>query len=352
MGIGAVVLLGETPDDELGGAASIEVYECMGQSTTYRIRYALDITDGDLPFLKDGRIGPGSTLAVAVSVGGQVSCLVKGPVYAQQLHLAHGGAGSWVDVMGADTSLAMDREDKASVWSDVTDSDAVSTIVGQYALTPDVESTTPMHPETKHTLVQRETDLAFVRRLARRNGFLFWVTCDENGVETAHFKRAPLDGEPAVELKINLDQPSVDALEIAWDVERPTAANAEQVDLNTKSAIDGNVPSSPLTLLGGTGLGEIASGIRTLHLAAPVDDAGDLTARGEAALIEAGFFVRATCTTSVSAVGKMIRAHTLVKLRGAGSRHSGTYFCAAVKHSIDSLAHRMDLELIRNGWGG
>ena len=32
-------------------------------------------------------------------------------------------------------------------------------------------------------LVQRESDLSFVRRLARGNGFLFWITADAVGIE-------------------------------------------------------------------------------------------------------------------------------------------------------------------------
>src|SRR5947207_1750651 len=82
-------------------------------------------------------------------------------------------------------------------------------------------------------LGQRETDLAFVRRLARRNGDLFWLSCDETGVETAHFKRPQLEGEARCDLVINLTDPrsNVTNLDIYWDVERPTKADATEVDL-------------------------------------------------------------------------------------------------------------------------
>src|SRR5256885_289494 len=79
------------------------------------------------------------------------------------------------------------------------------------------------HLELKHTLVQRESDLAFIRRLARRNGYLFWISCDESGVETAHFRRPPLTGNAALDLIINLADPksNVTMLDLSWDVERP-----------------------------------------------------------------------------------------------------------------------------------
>src|SRR5262249_33579702 len=155
--------------------------------------------------------------------------------------------------------IKLDREDKAVAWSDVTDSSAVSEILSQAGLTADVDSTDASHVETKHTLIQRETDLAFLRRLARRNGNLLWITCDESGEETAHFKRPPLDKQAECDLIINLTDPrsNITSLEISWDVERPTKADAAELDLNSKSEIDGSVENSPLTALGGTGLADI-----------------------------------------------------------------------------------------------
>ncbi len=132
--------------------------------------------------------------------------MVKGPVGAA-LHFEHGGAGSYLEVRGSDTAITMDREASSTIWTDVTDSDAVS-ILSSYGLVPDVDSTSAGHYETKHVMVQRESDLSFVRRLARRNGFIFWVTCDPSGIETAHFRKPPVDAPPAMTLKINDTPPT------------------------------------------------------------------------------------------------------------------------------------------------
>lgn len=352
MGLGISIKVGGAPDETVASAASVEVVERVGQPTQYRIEYSLDNADGDFPLLKESKLGPGSELQVLAPTADVTECLVKGPVYGQEIHFEQGGSGSSLVVLGADSLIKMDREDKAVAWSDLTDSDAVSSILSQAGLTPDVDTTSAGHPELKHTLIQRETDLAFVRRLARRNGNLFWLSCDETGVETAHFKRPVLDGEAKCDLVINLTDPrsNVTGLDLSWDVERPTQADTAEVDLNTKADISGAVQRSPLTALGGSGLADIVTDTRVVHLHAPVDDNGDLQARGEGALIESSFFLRATGATTLSALGKVLRSHTLVNLRGAGSRHSGLWFCSAVKHSIDSSEHTMDFELIRNGW--
>jgi hypothetical protein len=351
MGLGIAIEVAGSPDDDLANATWVEVNERMGEMTTYRIRYDFDVSDGDFPLLADARIDAGSELSVIEPLGGTNNCLVKGQVTSQQVHFAHGGAGSWVEVHGGDSCVKMDRESKAAIWADISDSDAVGSILGNYGLTADSDSTDAQHMETKHTLVQRDTDLQFVRRLARRNGFLFWITCDGDGTETAHFKRPPLDEGPASELIVNLDGNNLQWFDLEWDAERPTSAAAADVDLSDASDIDGSVDKSPLSLLGPQGLSDIATDTRSLHLIAPVDDSGDLQSRGEGALIEAGWFVRARCETTVSTLQKLVRAHTIVNVRGLGSRHSGKYFVAAVKHTIDQSEHRMEIELVRNAWG-
>jgi hypothetical protein len=350
MGPGLAISVNGTQDAGLSAAASVEVHERMGEMTTYSLRYPVDVHEGDLPLLIDDRIAPGADLAIVADSAGTLECLVKGPVCGQQIRLVHGGAGSYCDVRGADSSVAMDREAKAVVWADVSDSNAVAAIVAEYGFVPDVDSTSTTHVEAKHALVQRDSDLRFVRRLARRNGWLFWMTCNPQGVETAHFKPLPIGARAAADLTINLASPSVETVDIAWDVERPTSAVARELDLNAAADLDGSVTASPLPAMAAVGLASIVTDTRTVQVSAPVDAAGDLQKRSEAALIDAGFFVRVTCRTTLHALGAVLRPFTVVNLRGAGRRHSGRYFCAGVRHAIDAAEHRMELELLRNGW--
>ena len=189
-----------------------------------------------------------------------------------------------------------------------------------------------------------------MQQLARRNGFLFWLSCDEFGLETAHFKRPPLDEVGDAELIINLDSSNLSQLDIEWDVERPTSVESLQLDLNMKNNIVGSASATPQTLLGDRGLADITGDTRSLYLTAPADDAGDLLARSEGALIESDWFIRATCQASFPVLRHPVRAHDVVNLRGAGSRHSGHYFVSAVRHVIEHASHRMEIELLRNAW--
>jgi phage protein D len=354
MGLGIVVAAGDQPNDALSNAVWVEVQQRMGEMTKYRIRYDIDTKQGDFPDLADGAaIDAGKVISVIASVGGKNQYLVKGPVTGQRIHFQNDGGDTYVEVEGADSSIRMARESRGVVWSDLSDSDAVSHILGSatYAFKADVAATTAAHHEEKHTLVQRSSDLEFVRRVARRNGFLFWVDCDETGTETAHFKRPGVDGDPVLNLDINIPTNNLGTLDLEWNVERSTSVEARELNLNDKSVIDGGVSASPLNALGKQSLAQITGDTRSGYLHAPVDEAGDLHARGEAALIEAGWFVRATGQTSVNSLRDILRANTIVNLRGVGSRHSGKYYVAAVRHMIDTSAHHMEFELVRNGWG-
>jgi hypothetical protein len=355
MGLGIHVKLGTEVDDALDGASHVEVYERMGEPTTYCVRYQIDLGDRDLPDLTDANRGPGSELAIVVPVDNDEQVLVHGPVRGQRMRIEHGGSGSWLEVVGGDKSLEMDRETKARVFASGSSSDAVSSILSEYGFEADVEDTNDKYDDDTHALVQRDTDLRFVRRLARRYGFLFWVTSDAQGNHTGHFKRPPVDDDPAATLRLNIankDEPfTIATLDLSFDVERATSATAIQLKLEDKEDLDGSADESPLTPLGSESLASIAAGTRTLRVTAPVDDAGDLLQRSEGALIEEGWFVRACCDTYFSTLHKLVRAHTVVQLDGAGSRHGGKYFVTGVRHVIDVTEHKMEIELARNAWG-
>ena len=203
LGLDITVSVDGMPNDQLAQAGRVEVYERFGETTVFSIRYMEDIYEGDLNMLKEPAVSPGSVLSISANVNDSMECLIKGPAHHQQIHLQHGGEGSWMEVSGSDTSITLDREEKSVIWDNVTDGDAVTSILGNYGLTPDVATTNTRHLEAKHVLVQRETDFRFIRRLARRNGCYFWVSGDAMGLETGHFKRPELNGQTGADLVIN-----------------------------------------------------------------------------------------------------------------------------------------------------
>ncbi|MET9761299.1 contractile injection system protein, VgrG/Pvc8 family [Streptomyces sp. NPDC006372] len=352
MAHGAAVLVGGARDDELTEAAEIEVDQRLGEPTRYTLTLPVGIRGGDFPLLTDARLGPGADIAVVAAAGGRRACLVWGPVTGQRVTLVRGGAGSVLRVDGADASVVMAREDRAEVWADVSDSAAVSAVAARHGFAADVRDTGNVHPADGHALVQREPDLAFVARLARRNGCVVWLTSTEEGAHTLHFRPPPVDGDPEAELSVTVEPPSVEVLEIAWDAERPTAASASGLDPRSKQVLDGAPGDVLPARLAATPFARIAAGgPRTVWVNAVADDTADLRARTAAELAENAFFVTASGSTTTALAGRVLRAPSVVRVRGAGSRHSGRWLCARVRHVIGATAHTMHFDLVRDGWG-
>lgn len=353
MGLGASIRAG-TPgmaDAELGAASQIEVYERAGETTTFALRLPVTANGSDLSWLEDARVGPGAVLGVYVTTPAGDACLVRGPVTGHAARLAHGGSGSYVDVLGADATITLDRVVRTRAWEGARDSDAVSAIVGEAGFAPDVSSTPAIHRAALRALAQSDTDLRFVRRLARRNGFLAWLTTDAlTGLDTFHFAPPPVGGAAAATFVLNQAGSNTDAVDLRWDSERPSAVDAQQLDLLALTAMDSAGTAPPTTALGATAYGSVASG-RTSRIVAPGDDAAEVKARAEGAAVEGEWFVHASLETTAAALGSVVRAHQVAEVKGLGGRHSGKWFVAAVRHVIDPTGHRMHVELVRNAWG-
>lgn len=354
MGLNILICVNDVPNNDLTQEVSrVEVYEKIDQNTTYNLNFMVDVCNDDIARTLDRNTDPGTILSVLVQTDNGRICLVKGPVTQKEAHLQHGGAGSWIHVEGEDTGYNMDQATNFSVTPSGTDAQIVRQLISRNDhMTPDVEDTPESaHQEENHSLVQHEPDLSFIRSLARRNGYHFWITYSDAGLATGHFRSRTLEGEPAATLVVNLENYNIESLRISADTRRPTQTVGRQLNLRDKTTI-GDTVSLNDTPLGSQSLSAAAGRTaQTLHLAPTVDDAGAMQARSRGALRDAQWFINGTCRTSLHRLCKVVRNHTIVNVQGAGSRHSGRYYVNGVRHIIDAAAHIMELELTRNAWG-
>ena len=349
---GCEVLPNGAPDPSLAQPARVEVTEAVGASTTFCLFYDFHIEDGDLALLNEARLGPEAEIALRVPDGDATAVLVRGPVTRQRIRIVTGGEGSVLEVIGADSTVELAREHKVHVWPSTTDAAAITELLGAAGLAAQVTlPSTVVHVETKSALVQREPDLHLIRRLARRNGCWLWLEYDPvAAIATARVERAPVDQAPAVQFHLAGAQRNIDEAVVEWDAERVVATDAANRDVFGATDMDGAVDRSPLAGLADHTLADIVTKTRKARLTLPVDDAGDLLVRSEAALIEDGWFVRASLSARARVLKHVVRAPSVVELHGAGSRHSGKYLVSRVVHRIDDDDHWMDVTLVRNGW--
>jgi len=285
-------------------------------------------------------------------------CIFDGFVLSEKLHLETGAVSSTLDVWGQDASWLMNLEEKTKEWVDVTDGDVASAIFSDYGITPADDNTTEdsaVHTESGHSLMQRGTDIQFLRNLARRNGKVCRVACtDTPGQRTGYFVKPAVDGGPAVTITLN---PSTDAtisaLDFEWDITRPTAVVARQALFTDDSAggASGDTSDSGLDPLDARTLADFAGQTNTVMLTAPVDDAGELTMRAQSLLQESGWFAKCEGEADAGRIKAVLRVGTVVQINGAGSINSGNYLVWSVRHSFTQDAHKMKFVLMRNAVG-
>ena len=357
--------------------ASLEVEESMDLPGAVQLQLPVVAnTSGDLTYISDPRLQPFATLSVVVTPPGDATtnglgsllgggggapgnqCIFDGCVLSQKLHLETGTTNSTVVVWGQDASWLMNLQEKAKEWVGVTDADVANSIFGNYGITPDSGNTdddSPSHTEDGHTLMQRASDIQFLRMLARRNGKLCRVACtDTPGQRTGYFSKPDVGGDPAVTLELNDPNAwTVDALDVEWDVARPSEVLAAQALFNDSDPDGASVDQtdSGLDLLEARGLSSFATKTMSVMLTAPVDDAGELTLRAQSVLREAGWFARCEGEADVARLNAILRAGSVVQINGAGALNSGKYFVWSVRHTIDKQSHRMKFVLVRNAVG-
>lgn len=356
-----LLLDGSPADDDLVDAlTSIEVEENADLPDALLLKFAVSRTaDGNLDLADDSSLKPFVNAAVVVTPeGGSDACIFDGYVLSHKLQLESGLTAATLEAWAQDASWLMNLEEKTREWVDVTDADVASSIFGDYGIEPSGDNTnedSPAHTEDGHSLMQRATDIQFLRALARRNGKLCRVFCtDTPGVRTGYFAAPDLSGAPVATLEPNdPESPSTGAVEIEWDATRPTAVSASQATFSDDSpeGVDGDSTDSGLTPLDSQGLADFTGKTTTVRLTATVDDAGELAMRSRALLRESQWFVTCETEADVGRLGTVPRVGQLVELAGAGALHSGKYLVWSVRHTLTSESHRMRLRLVRNAVG-
>ncbi len=357
------ILLDGTPVEKAfyDAITSLEVEENAELPDAVQLTMAVNrSTAGDLDYPGDARLGPLTNLAVVAQPdGGESQCIFDGYILSHQLHLETATSASTLKVWGQDASWLMNLEEKVKEWVNVTDADVANAIFGDYSFDPDPANTdddSPAHTEDGHSLMQRGSDIQFLRSLARRNGKLCRVTCsDTPGQRTGFFAKPDLTADPAATLNLNdIAAWNVSALDISWEATRPTRVTGGQAlfDDDDPDAASVDETDSGLPLLDDNDLATFTGKPMTVLLSAPVDDAGEMQMRAQSLLGEAGWFVRCEGEVDVSRLHAVMRVATIVQLEQIGAMHSGNYLVWSVRHHINADAHRMRFVLVRNAIGG
>ncbi|HEY2637210.1 MAG TPA: hypothetical protein VGI54_07480, partial [Solirubrobacteraceae bacterium] len=258
------------------------------------------------------------------------------------------GASS-LEVTAMDATFLMNMTEKVMPWPNMPDTVIASAIFGQNTLIPQVDPTSPVLIEPEGTTTQRGTDIRFLRRLARRNGFDCYVQPEPlSGLDIGHFGARGLVGLPQAVVNVSFGgDTNVSGFTVRYELAKPTMAVATQLDTTTKTPQPGPAPASLLPPLGlePTLLREIPPGM-VRPVGTGLTHAGDLRSSAQAVVDRSTWAV--TCEGTVGADVGVLRPGGLVAVRGAGRLYNGNWFVTRVRHTLAPGRYEQHFEAQRN----
>src|SRR5215210_5593333 len=184
LGIRLVLLVGETvplpaPADVVEAISRVEVTNDAELGDGFQITFTLGKDQaGNYGLLDGGALDPPSRVVIGVAIGVVPEVLIDGIIAHHQLVPSNEPGLSTLTVTGRDLRQMLDLEEKNEKYENQPDSVIFTRLIGQYGqygLLPQATPTTDVPIELQRIPRQHETDLKFIERMARRNGFVFFI---------------------------------------------------------------------------------------------------------------------------------------------------------------------------------
>jgi len=254
-------------------------------------------------------------------------------------------ADSRLSITAVDRTLEMDLEEKIVAWPGSSDSVIAESIYSSYGFRPQVDSTPDSPDPDVHVVLQRGSDLAFLRALASKWGYRAFLEPTAAGV-VGHFHAIDPLADPQAELSLGF---GIDAQRVSASVQLVDGRRVKvsRIPALSDSAQDGEGDGAD-QVQGAHSLGGQMS-----VLLAPTDVSGEVdpSSTAEALARRSAFVVRLTVEIDADRTGLMIRARKPILVRGLGDVLSGRYLVERVRHTVTSARHHQKLTLVRNALG-
>lgn len=341
----AVEIDGDRLDDEaLRSLVDVQVEESLDVADAATIAARLAAAgDGEWRSVLDRLTEPRTPLAIEVARGG-VGYRFDG-FSTQATWSVDAGGESLLTVAALDRTLEMDLEEKVVPWPGSSDSAIARAIISSYGLRPQVDDTPDEADPDVHVVVQRATDLAFLRSLAGKWGYSAFVEADAVG-GTGHFRAVDPHAEPQGELELGFggDAPRAEVRVELTAGQAVEAARVPGISDSPASAREaGDDQAQGARSLGGQ--------VDVLLSPADVDGEVEPGATARALARRSSYGVELTAELDTERAGLVVRARRPVLVRGLGSDLSGRYMVRSVRHLVTLDRHRQRLSLVRNALG-
>jgi hypothetical protein len=359
-GVNLILWMGSTiplpaPYDVSAALQSVEVTNDANGGDGFSMTFTLGKTGlGEYGLMQSGALDMFNRVIIGVMIGAMPSALIDGIITHHQITPSDQPGKSTLTVMGRDVSVMLDLEEKNVPYENQPDFLIVTRLIAGYAqfgLVPQVTPTTDVPIFLERIPRQNETDLKFIKKLAEKNGFVFYIEPLTFGVNTAYW--GPENRLSLPQSAINVDLGSHTnvrgSLHFSNDGLAPVAASGTFIEPLTGMSLPiPQLPSlriPPLAANAGEARRKVL--MRDTANQNPVQAA--LSALSTAS--NAPQPVKGTGELDSIRYGGVLRARRLVGVRGAGFTYDGFYFVESVKHQIKKGEYTQSFTIKREGTG-
>lgn len=359
LGIRLMLLLGKSiplpaPYEVMKALTRAEVTNDDVNGDGFQITFALTKTKlGEYDLLQGGALDPPTRVIIAVILGITPEVLIDGIITHHQIAPSNDPGQSTLTVTGKDVSVMLDLAEKNDKYDNQPDFLIVTRLIAQYAqygLIPQVTPTTDVPLMIDRIPRQSETDLQFIRRMAQRNGYVFYIEPLTIGVNNAYWGPQVRVGVPQPALTIgDAQSATLTSLNFAEDALSPVGTTGTFIEPITKTAIP--IPALPSLRIPPL----VSSPTPALRTTVTRDTANRNP-------VQAAMAALASTTNAPDSVtgggeidtiryGNVLRARKLVGIRGAGISYDGFYYVHRVTHTLTPGDYKQSFQASREGTG-
>ena len=303
---------------------------------------------------------PFNRVVLQVWQGFMPQVLIDGFITKTQLQPSEQPGASTLTVNGEDMRVLMDLHEVSVPYPNMPTETRVEMVLAQYAtylsappmIVPTPTTDVPLM--TDRIPVQSETDLEFVQRCARDNGYVFYVEpMPVPMVNLAYWGPPPLATGLQSALSVNMGPETNAQIHFDYDAMIPTVVLGAMQDKQTKAVVPVVTVSTlrpPLAPL--PSLVAQMPYVRTKM----ARESGSLEieqafARAQALTDQASDPLTAEGELDMERYGDILRPRRLVGVRGAGWMFDGYYYVKQVTHRIKRGEYKQSFTLKRDGFG-
>ena len=343
LGIRLVLWMGPTvplpaPYEVLQALTRVEVTQDVDGPEGFSLTFTL-AKDKSLEYslLNSGALQPFSRVVIGTVLGVMPEVLMDGVITHSQLQPSNEPGRSTLTVIGRELNVMLDLEEKNESYPNQPDFLIVTRILAayaQYGLVPLATPTSDVPIMIQRIPRQQGTDLQFIRRLARRNGFVFYIEPVTFGVSQAYFGPENRLGIPQPALSVDLGpSTNVRMLTFSNDGLAPVSARGTFVEPLTKVTIP--IPSLPSLRVPPLSSGPVSARRTTLLRETANQSPVQAALAAISAVSTAPEAVKGEGEVDTIRYGSVLRARRLVGVRGAGRSYDGFYYVRKVTHVLE-----------------